>query len=225
MVTNLTTTVPVVDGENVAHDSSPDILLQASRRLDWRFLLPDPDLRQVAYLGPARGPLLESLRLFSDRLRVVKMSKKGYQPAGSYDVVVTIDPSPEALQAAAELVTPGGFLYVEGFGLAWLVQQWRRAGSRLRRNRMPLRYPAGYFPILRPLGFHEVQAYWHWPDFETCTRIIPLDDQGALLYTLATHGPGIAARAAALFGRWLVRSGLLPWLAPCFSIVARRGAA
>ena len=42
-----------------------DALLQASRRVDWRFLLPDPNLGRVAYLGPRRGALLDSLLLAS----------------------------------------------------------------------------------------------------------------------------------------------------------------
>ena len=49
-----------------------DALLQASRRVDWRFLLPDPNLERVAYLGPANRSLWESLRLFSAALAVIE---------------------------------------------------------------------------------------------------------------------------------------------------------
>jgi hypothetical protein len=42
--------------------SSHDSLLQASRRLDWRFLLADPELGRVACLGSHDPELVESLR-------------------------------------------------------------------------------------------------------------------------------------------------------------------
>ena len=51
----------------VAHEA----VLQASRRIDWRFLLPTPDLGQVACIGVTDADLLESLALFSVRLDVV----------------------------------------------------------------------------------------------------------------------------------------------------------
>ncbi|MEP0762273.1 MAG: hypothetical protein HRF48_05990, partial [Chloroflexota bacterium] len=40
----------------------PADLRQAIRRLDWRFLLPDPALGRVACLGRAEGSLAEALR-------------------------------------------------------------------------------------------------------------------------------------------------------------------
>src|ERR1044071_531014 len=62
-----------------------DVLLQASRRVDWRFLLPDPNLGRVAYFGPARGALLESLRLFSAALALGEAASSG---GAQHDLVV-----------------------------------------------------------------------------------------------------------------------------------------
>ena len=39
----------------------PDQDLQLSRRLDWRFLLPNPHLGRVGYLGPSGGTLPRAL--------------------------------------------------------------------------------------------------------------------------------------------------------------------
>src|SRR5262245_35723918 len=114
MVSDNLLTQPMIAGEphaanNQATQLDADALLQASRRVDWRFLLPDPNLGRVAYLGPARGALLESLRLFSVSLAL------GEAAGAQYDVVVAHNPSLDGLRHAAELVRPGGFLYLEAY--------------------------------------------------------------------------------------------------------------
>ena len=50
--------------EAVSHDA----LLQASRRVDWRFLLPEAELGRVACIGETDPDLVRSLRLFSSEL-------------------------------------------------------------------------------------------------------------------------------------------------------------
>src|SRR5215216_5694129 len=77
-----------------------DALLQASRRLDWRFLLPDPSLRQVAYSGPGRGALLDSLRLFSESLTLLDPAVADGAQA-QYDLMVASAPAYPALARAA----------------------------------------------------------------------------------------------------------------------------
>lgn len=222
-----------------------EALLQASRRVDWRFLLPDPNLGRVAYLGTAQGELVEALRLFSASLTVIELLLHLPGPpsppeggarippsgglGGPYDVVVAHEPASEALPGLAELVRPGGFLYLEAYGLFGLVRQQRRL-SGLPATRW--RTPAGCAVALKRLGFGPVQIYWHWPDFESCTKIIPLHDQGALLFALGAGGPirsapgifdnDMSGRLKRALGRGLVRSGLLARLVPCFSLVAQR---
>lgn len=182
-----------------------DALLQASRRVDWRFLLPDPNLGEVAYLGPAHGSLLESLRLFSAALTVTASATIHDRQPMQFDVVVMLAPSDKRVKQGAELVKPGGFLYVEAR------RRWARS-------------PAGYVSALRRLGFIEVAAYWHWPNFESCTEIIPLGDPVALVHALGRRRSGGATRLKSALGRGLVRMGLLPRLVPCFSLVARKRA-
>jgi hypothetical protein len=184
-----------------------DALLQASRRLDWRFLLPDPNLGRVAYLGPANKSLWEALRLFSAALAVIEGNPTQDGRAVQFDVVVASRPSYDLLEWAAELVRPRGFLYVEAYRRLW--------PSRLR-------FPADYVSAIRRLGFVEVEAHWHWPNFEACAEIVPLDDPAALLHALGRRRSGGAARLKSAIGRRLLRMGLLTQIVPCFSLVAQK---
>lgn len=186
-----------------------DGLLQASRRVDWRFLLPHPDLGQVAYLGPADRSLVEALHLFSAALAVIESSPHQDSCAAQFDVVVAHRPSDDMLKQAAALVSSEGFLYVEVY---------RRWGAGR------LRSPADYASAIRRLGFAEVGAFWHWPNFEACAEIVPLDDPAAMLHALGRRRSSGAARLQSAVGCWLLRMGLLARLVPCFSIVARKRA-
>lgn len=184
-----------------------DALLQASRRVDWRFLLPHPNLGQVACLGPADRSLAEALRLFSAALAVIENTPLQDSCAARFDVVVACRPSHDMLERAAELVRSEGFLYVEvcrGWGSGWVCS------------------PADYTSAIRRLGFAEVEAYWHWPNFEACAEIGPLDDLAAMLHALSRPRSGGVARLKSAIGRWLLRMGLFARLVPCFRIVARR---
>ena len=186
-----------------------DALLQASRRVDWRFLLPDPNLGRVAFLGPARGPLIESLRLFSAALAANDAAGQD----GLYDIVVAVDPEHAVLRRAAGLLRPGGHLYVEARGPF--------KPARLLRGGRP-RFAAGYVAAVRRLGLVEAVAHWHWPNFESCAEIVPLGERDALLLALARRRGGAGARLKSALGRALLWSGMFARLAPCFSVVARK---
>ena len=208
-----------------ATDLDAEALLHASRRLDWRFLLPDPNLGRVACVSPVEESLRESLRLFSASLTMVAVDAPGMKEA--YDVVVS-QPSPAALRHAAGLLKPGGFLYLEAQTKSMLSAKsillaksilFAVAGPGRGRRRPGW---SGLAADLKQLGFVEVQAHWHWPNFQAATKIIPLDDRAALLFALAPARRGAAGRLKGALGRLLVWSGLLIWLAPCVSIVARK---
>src|SRR5574341_266258 len=186
-----------------------DALLQASRRVDWRFLLPDPTLRQVAYVGPAHGSLPESLRQFSAALILSDGAPAQDGHPEQFDLVVAHMPSRERLRQAVALVRPNGFLYVE------VRQRWAR---NLWRS------PAALVSVLRQYGLVEVEAYWHWPNFDTCAEIVPLGNPVAVRHALGRRRSGRAARVKSAFGRALSRLGLLARAVPCYSIVARKQA-
>lgn len=210
-----------------------DALLQASRRLDWRFLLPHPELGHVGYLGAADDELFESLRLFSAAITRIDLSSIGGGSAAArrYDVVVLSDPSYEDLAAAPGLLRPGGSLYLEGRRhLSPLARSTRvstrtepQAGEGGGRVRVPrLGSAADYMQATRRLSLVDVRAYWHWPDFERCAEIVPLDDQAALLHALSRRRSAGIARIKAKLGRSLVKLDYMERLAPCFSIVGQR---
>jgi hypothetical protein len=89
-------------------------------------------------------------------------------------------------------------------------------------NRPRIHHAADYVAALERLGFVDIQVYWHWPNFEACTMIIPLDDRAALLHALGRHASGGAVQLKATVGRWLLQSGWLTRVVPCFSVVAQR---
>jgi SAM-dependent methyltransferase len=209
MVSDSSITPTLLAGQPTQLDA--DALLQASRRVDWRFLLPDPNLAHVAYIGPARGALAESLRLFSAELTLIGPTTDVV--SGQYDVVVAHAPSAGVLRQAAGLLKPGGWLYIEAYG------PFRRRNTRPGRG---LRYAAEYIAAIGQLGLVEAAAYWHWPNFESCAEIVPLSDQNALLLAFARRRGGAAARLKSGLGRVLLRSGMFARLAPCFSIVAQK---
>ncbi|HEY3228582.1 MAG TPA: hypothetical protein VGJ87_05130 [Roseiflexaceae bacterium] len=218
MVTDNSLTPPLLADEartpnEQAAPLDADTLLQASRRVDWRFLLPDPNLGRVAYIGPARGPQVEALRLFSASLTFVEASERTGVSSAQHDVVVVSDATCATLQWAAELLRPGGWLYVEAYGL------FARHGPR--HFGWP-RFVHDYIVAIERCGFGAVEAYWHWPDFETCLEIIPLGNRAALLYALARRQSSASARLKSALGRWLLRTGLLAQVIPCFSIVAHK---
>jgi hypothetical protein len=79
----------------------------AVRRADWRFLLPDPVLGRVAYVGPHEPALIRALSALSDALELRPV------PGTLHDVVVITRPTERRQLAAADLVAPGGWLYLE----------------------------------------------------------------------------------------------------------------
>ena len=191
-----------------------DARLQAARRIDWRFLLPRPALKRVAYFGPRRPALLEALHKFSAELTLTQAAEAPVVPA-RFDLIVMPDATPAGLAWAASQLEPGGCLYLEAYGLFGPGWPASLAGRRLRSI-------GQHVALLRRCGLVEIQAYWHWPDFEACTEMIPLDDQAALRYALARRGSTPMARLRAWLGGRLLRAGLLTHFVPCYSIVARQ---
>ena len=186
--------------------STQDRLLAAARRLDWRFLLPDPRLGRVLYVGDAAGPVPESLRMLSGSLTATSNPPgQGLEP--SFDVAVVCGPTTDALQIAARALRPGGVLYVEVEPRA------------VRPRRRTLR-AAAVQAELRRLGLSGIGVAWHWPDFQSCTRIIPLTSTEALRYAarVGLHAPAALEPPAGA----LLRAGVLSMPRAALSVVARR---
>jgi aminoglycoside phosphotransferase len=173
--------------------------LHASRRLDWRFLLPVPALDRVVYFGPPDGALLDSLRQFSSCL--VTADEASPDDAGRFDLAVVDGASAHALQMAVQLLRPGGRIYVES------------GGAFARRDR-GLR-PHAVCRWLRRLGLPAPHMALHWPDFERCTRIIPIQ-RAALRH--AVHSGMLGGAVAPVAP--LLRPSVVEWFAPAISVTA-----
>ncbi|MBX3011394.1 MAG: hypothetical protein KF832_07790 [Caldilineaceae bacterium] len=193
-------------------------LLHASRRLDWRFLLPDPALHRVAYWGPTTSTLLRSLQLFATTLAVCPAAQE--TAPTEYDVVVAATPTAKQLQEAVAAIRPGGLLYLEAHGLLWPAT-WHRPQRLLQQPR--LWQPRDYMALLQRKGLHNIKSFWFWPNFESCTKIVPIDDPVVLAYALGTptKASSIKAKLKTAYQRWIVQSGWLPLTVPSFGIIAQ----
>lgn len=199
-------------------------LLPLSRRVDWRFLLPDPLLGAVIGLDPVAPMLAESLQIFSASLTMLAPEDAGdarWRECG--DLLIIADPSRQTLERALPLLKPGAYIYVEAQGLLPRLKRWRRPPRAQGATRGTLWRPGAYGSLLQQLGFTEIQAHWHWPNFESCKMMIPLHSPAAAHLALDRGGQSLQARIRTGLGRALVHSGLLAWVVPYFSVLARWG--
>jgi hypothetical protein len=200
-----------------------DASLQIARRIDWRFLLPNPRLGHVAYIGPSHRTLLPALDQFSTSLTHVSLSDQiglSQSAPASFELVIVHSQSLAAVQKAHTLLMTDGYLYWEidrrgGFApLCGLTQ--RREGQK----RWIVRPVHHNLAVLERLGFGNIEVHWHRPSFESCHEILPLYDRCALAYMFSQQREGLADRIRLVAGRFLLETGWLPWCVPCVSIVA-----
>lgn len=171
-----------------------DLAPAAVRRADWRFLLPDPVLRRVAYIGPHEPALVGALSALSDALELRPLH------GTLHDVVVLTRPTERRELTAASLVAPGGWVYLETTGA--------RAGGVIDR--------------LRDTGLVDLAAWWLWPQASACLEMIPLANPTALNAALGRRQPGARLRARAWAAQALARCGVLRPLLASVALVGRR---
>lgn len=176
-------------------ESNVDELLPLSRRLDWRFLLPDPTLNQVAYVGPDTSNLLQALQRFSREI-----IRHEDQPA---DLAVMVDPT---LRDFLRCIRSTPRFYVE----------LRRPSIQARLGQVTV--PTSLLRAAGQAGF-TADAYWHYPDFEAATRIIPLSIASPLLSVVAKNRHDTKTRVKTIGMGLFLKSGLLARTVPCLSII------
>lgn len=175
--------------------SLTDSDLDLSRRLDWRFLLPTAELARVACVGAADDRLQRALARFA-----LDLTEAGSTEPSSADVVVVVAPTRQRLADAVRLLRPGGWLYAETTG-------------RLRRT---------VVAELGRQGLEGARTSWHWPAFDPCHEIVPLDEPEAVRLSLARRRARATSRLKATVARCLLALGALDRVVPCASVVARR---
>lgn len=183
---------PALSEERAAED-----MLHAVRRADWRFLLPDPQLVDVAYVAPHDPELSAALQRVARS--VALLDGHDDAPRG-HDVVVATGASTGTAPALAALTRPGGWVYVETTGRA--TARWARA---LRRE-----------------GLEEVDAIWLWPTAAAPREMVPLHDDAAVRHALGRRDPGARLRVRAWVARALLAARSLPLVVPAAAVVARR---
>lgn len=179
--------------------------LNAIRRLDWRFLLPDPLLQDGAYSARPGTSLATALeRLCPSFVQLNTAKAHGRQ----FPLVVLGQPSLRTIREAAESVSPGGWLYAEFV-------------RNLLSLRLSLAYPRRCCTELKRLKF-DMDAFWHHPDFENCQQIIPLLEPGARTFALSPRPINWRKQMKFGLGRLLNGLELLPLMVPCFSVLAHK---
>jgi len=192
-----------------------------ARRIDWRFLLPEPYLRRVAYLGPERGTLPAALKHFSESFRIISSND-----AGNFDLVVLRLRDVSDLAKANKLLVSGGFLYWETKPLNWAAAlQHRTNGKHVSTPKRWQRVPNlfhDHVQALARLGFQDIQIHWQRPNFEGCLEIIPMNETIALDYAFGRPRSDLASRVKFAAGKLMMQTGLLAHLTPCFSLIGRK---
>lgn len=184
-----------------AQSSRRDRDLQIARRLDWRYLLPDPRLGRLALIGRPEGVLLEALELFSEKLTVIPSSAQPAPPLpANCDVAVVCSSEPAAVALASSALRIGGYLYWE-LGAT----RWRRCHAALRKH-----------------GFEEIKVYWCRPSFEDCLEMIPLSEPSALAFALSRRLGGTRRRLFQAAVRLLAGIAVPAGVVSCRSVVARK---
>lgn len=192
---------------------SPDpvtLPLHLWRRLDWRFLLPDPRLGTVVCCAQADEDLLAALQLIKPiALRVMPTSQLGLDAEGWADVAVLISPSATDVRQAVHAIRPGGWIYAE-------VSRSVLSGGRGTHTLLGVRR------AFRAAGLHDTVLHWHAPDFASRARIVPLDQPEIVRGTLLRYEHVRFGHLKSLLGRGALRIGLFPLSVAQGSVLGRR---
>jgi len=148
------------------------------RRVDWRFLLPDPGAARTVCF--ASGDLRAAVGLVAGELR-----EPGTRES---DLAVVADPDDQTLARARTTLRDGGCLYGE----------WRR----------PFLTARALTARLRRAGFTDVRCYRPWPSLRATQAWLPVGSPGPRSYFLLHHRrlPGQRVALVLNLARYLARS-------------------
>lgn len=188
----------------------PPMPLDLWRRLDWRFLLPCPQLNTVVCAGIVDEELVEALRVLDSRLvHVTAPSHWGRVEAGSCGVAVLVRPTPADLEAAMAAVRPGGWIYAEIY----------RHMTPLASGPRSLR---GWLRAFERAGLEETAAHWHAPSIGARSRIVPLESKMSVRDALNQYHGLRFGWSKSMLGKVALLSGLFPIVVPEGSVLGRR---
>ena len=167
------------------------------RRVDWRFLLPDPSPRKTFCISD--GPLVESLRLVSE---TVVEGWKGERAEGC-DLAVAMSPDRKTLAAALTSLRPGGVLYSEWRGLA------RRSALRGRLEDAGFERAGFFRPDLDPSEGNP--AAWIPLSEPGASRHFYLENRGRSRSAWRRAARRVVRSASMVRSRWRPSGPLCAW--------------
>lgn len=198
---------------------TPDDRLRHARRVDWRFLLPSPDLKRVALGGRPDEALREALQAVTGQPAAVlpaNLEPGNAAPLGEFDTVVL-----SGRLARSELVVAAGSVALDGH----LVVEIDGALSPVVARRRGTA-PGTVTRLVRTLatGGFDVRCWWAWPTIRRTTAFVAIDDRVAIQALVARRfgGRRLGAPVARALGR-LAGTSALTAFAPAVVLVARRG--
>ncbi len=206
--------------------------LQLVRRLDWRFLLPNPSLTSVAYIGQNNQTLLSALQYFCETVYFVNETahfKENHKRQSRFDSVVVTSLNFSDIEKACTLLKDGGYLYWEIERTGWINSLNKKKKSQQSVNSSNNGVIKGFkdfgnlhkhIAFLKKLGFTDIEINWHRPNFDKCLEIIPLNNPTALDYYFSRDRTDLAGQFKIVAGRLMMKSGILKYVVPCVSVVA-----
>jgi len=208
--------------------------LQMSRRIDWRFLLPDPNLYSIGFYGFYDAALITALESSSQSFSIIhdlqqKDDLRTEQQV--FDLVVLRSLEWKDVEKVKTLIKKDGLLYWEIDRRKWFsLAAHDNQGSQQDKfsvfagwqNRLCLYNTKKHIAILKRLGFTKIDIYWHRPDFERCLEIIPLNNNLALKYVFSRYPNSLFGKIKLAAGIGIRKMGLLAHIIPCLSIVAQK---
>ena len=171
-----------------------------TRRLDWRFLLPEPHLRRVIHLGEPASTLARALGAFSESVEFA--DGQGVSDSDA-DLVVAEGATRDQLEAVLPRLASGGSLYWE----------WPSGGQAPGHEDLDW---------LAQRGVSQVRTFWHTPGFEDQRWIVPLDHPGGPAMLLKRRLPRMPAKFLQKSAELLSRFGMVR-RRMAISLIGRRG--
>lgn len=206
-----------MQNEAAARQARRDRDILTARRIDWRFLLPNPELKRVLLVGAPESALAAALERFCESLTVAEPQRLTPEPqqafSSPFDLVVVSNPDKNLIPRVLPLLKASGMLY-------WEVQRNRQ--TLLRGSRDGYRNARRYAAYLQSLQLKGVDLHWHRPNFGGCLEIIPLNRSRALDHSLAKTHSSLKGKLKIAAGKTLRYSGLLPYTVSCFSLVGQK---
>lgn len=192
---------------NQLQSRDTDILL--SRRLDWRFLLPNPQLGSVLYVGAKNTEMHTALVRFSQTVRAVAPGAYPHPDLEEeFDLLVISEGGWKSIESWFCTLRVGGQVY-------WEVQ--RTFGAKGAWTHVQ-----SYVSRLMTLGTADCAVNWHRPDFGNCKEIIPLNSPRVVGQAIDRARTGRMGWFKHFAGWLMLRSHLLYFSVPCFSVVGTR---